>query len=296
MNILVLVNPFAGNGKTLKKMEKIKCLLEKNPHDFSWKITGSPDEMRAHILRAGRDSAHMLLLMGGDGTVHAALSAIQAARLPFGLLPCGRGNDFARNIGLPLDLSHNGIIAAEPVYQTLDLPFLNDRPFGSIACTGFDAEVNKLARDKQGYFGGTLGYIICVVRALRSYVPFEAEVRVGDDVWQGRIMMVAVSNGAHYGGGMKITPEARMNDGKFDVCIIEEVSKWELIREFPKVFQGKHTAHPKVHIFRGVEVEIHSDEKREIYADGEYMGDLPCTARIGHKHIQVLGVSAERPA
>jgi diacylglycerol kinase family enzyme len=87
---------------------------------------------------------------------------------------------------------------------------------------------------------------------------------------------------------MKIAPDARMDDGRFDVCIIEEVSKWELLKEFPKVFRGRHTDHPKVILKSGKRVEVVSEEKREIFADGEYVGNIPGIGSFGNKRIQVM--------
>lgn len=292
MNILVIVNPLARNGKTLKNLSKVRKTIEESPHDFIWRVTDTPEEMRTEISNATQNEIHCILLMGGDGTVHEALPAIKQTALPFGLLPCGRGNDFARNIGIPRNLLRNCSLSSDPLFLGLDLPFINDRPFGSIACIGFDAEVNKFAKEKKGYFGGTLGYIICVMRALKAFRPFDVEIRIDDFIWSGRIMMVVISNGPYYGGGMKIAPDALMNDGSFDVCIIQEVSKWELLREFPKVFRGTHTDHPKVLIKSGERVEVNSAEKREIFADGEYIGNIPCVATIGEQRIQVMGVSS----
>ena len=87
---------------------------------------------------------------------------------------------------------------------------------------------------------------------------------------------------------MKIAPQARMDDGLFDVCVIEEVSKGELLKEFPKVFRGTHIAHPKVILRSGRKVEVVSDEKRDIFADGEYVGTIPCVAEFGERRIRVM--------
>jgi YegS/Rv2252/BmrU family lipid kinase len=244
--------------------------------------------MREEIGRASSEGFHSILLMGGDGTVHEALPAIKEAGLPFGLLPCGRGNDYARNIGLSLDLKSNCFFPYEPVLEELDMPLINDIPFGSIACLGFDAEVNKFARGKKGFFGGTLGYIVCVIRALKAFEPFVIDIKIDDFHWSGKIMMVAISNGPYYGGGMKIAPEACMDNGLFDVCIVKEISKWELMKEFPKIFQGTHLSHPSVILKSGRTVEVLSEENREIFADGEYVGRIPCKSTVGSLRIQVM--------
>ena len=293
MRILVIINPYAGNGKTLRLLPEIKRWLSQTSHEYLWRTTQSPGEMRAEVLNAPSRQIDAILLVGGDGTVHEALPAVRTTNLPFGLIPCGRGNDFARNVGLSLNLKSNCTIPSEPIYQEIDLPTINDTPFGSIACLGFDAEVNKLAREKKGYFGGTLGYIICVIKALKGFTPFEIEIQVDDFSWKGRIMMVAIANGQFYGGGMKIAPNALINDGQFDVCIIEEVSKFELLKNFPKVFRGSHITHPKIIMKSGKIVKIFSDENREVFADGEYVGNIPAVCSIGDQRIRVIRTHPE---
>ena len=107
MRILVIVNPLAGGGKTLHFLPKIKRWLSESPHEFSFSITGSPDEMRSEIIKAPTQGINAILLFGGDGTVHEALPSIAKTNIPFGLLPCGRGNDLARNFELSANLKKN---------------------------------------------------------------------------------------------------------------------------------------------------------------------------------------------
>jgi YegS/Rv2252/BmrU family lipid kinase len=288
MKILVIVNPIAGGGKTLRLLPKIRRWLSESPHDFSFTTTRSLDEMCSEIIKAPARGINALLLMGGDGTVHQALPAIVESNLPFSYLPCGRGNDFARNIGLSMELRSNCSLPSNPSFHKIDLPRINNIPFVSIAYVGFDAEVNKLANDKKGYFGGTLGYIVCVLKALRNFRPFEVEITIDDDTWKERVMMVTVANAPFYGGGMKIAPDANMNDGVFDICIVQEISKLELLQQFPKVFKGTHIFHPRIIMKTGKKVKLVSDEDRDVFADGEYVGTLPAECTIGNQKIQIM--------
>jgi YegS/Rv2252/BmrU family lipid kinase len=231
-----------------------------------------------------------LLLCGGDGTVHKALPAIAQTNLPFGLIPCGRGNDFARNIGISMNLRKHSILPTDPTFRKFDLPTINTIPFVSIACIGLDSEVNKLARDGKGYFGGKLGYIVCVLKALKKFRPFDVKMTIDGQLWRDRVMMVTIANGPYYGGGMKIAPDAIMDDGVLNICIVTEMSKWELLREFPKVFKGTHIFNPHFIMKTGQKVKIQSDEDREIFADGEYVGNLPAECTIGNQTIQIVSI------
>jgi YegS/Rv2252/BmrU family lipid kinase len=288
MKILVITNPIAGAGKALRLLPRIKEWLSASPHEFSFSMPASTVEMRLDIMKAPSQGINALLLFGGDGTVHQALPAIAETELPFGFLPCGRGNDFARNIGLTTNLRNNCALPFHPFLRQFDLPRVNNTPFVSIAYVGFDAEVNSLANDGKGYFGGTLGYTVCVLKALKTFRPFEIEITVDESTWRERVMMVTVANGPFYGGGMKIAPEAKMDDGIFDICIVKEISKLELLQQFPKVFKGTHIFHPRVLMKTGKKIKLISNENREVFADGEYVGNLPGEFTIGNQKIQII--------
>jgi len=288
MKILVIVNPMAGGGRTLRLLPKIRHWLSESPHEFSFSTTRSPDEMRSEIMKAPAQGINALLLIGGDGTVHQALPAIAETNIPFGFLPCGRGNDFARNIGLPSKLQKSCSLPSNPSFHQVDLPRINNIPFVAVAYVGFDAEVNELANEGKGYFGGTLGYIVCVTKALKSFKPFEVEITIDGDTWRERVMMVTVANAPFYGGGMKIAPDANMNDGLLNICIVKEISKLELLWEFPKVFKGTHIYHPRIMMKSGRRIRLTSDEPRNIYADGEYVGHLPADCTIGNQTIHIM--------
>jgi len=288
MKVLVIVNPAAGGGKTLRLLPKIKQWLSASPHEFFFITPPSSQEMRLEIRRAADRGIEALLLVGGDGTVHQALRAIAETNIPFGYLPCGRGNDFARNIGLPSKLKQGCSFPSNPSFIEVDLPRINHIPFVAVAYVGFDGEVNKLANDGRGYFGGTLGYIVCVLKALKRFKPFEVEITIDDLTWRERVMMVTVANAPFYGGGMKIAPDANMNDGVFDICVVQEISKLELIQQFPRVFKGTHIFHPRVLMKTGKKVKLVSNENRDIFADGEYVGSLPGECTIGAQKIQIM--------
>jgi YegS/Rv2252/BmrU family lipid kinase len=288
MRILVIVNPAAGSRKSLRLLPDIKQWLSQSPHEVLFTIPESPDEMRSEMMKAPDRGIDAFLPVGGDGTVHQALPAIAEAKIPLGFLPCGRGNDFARNIGLPSKLQKSCSLPSNPSFHQVDLPRINNIPFVAVAYVGFDAEVNELANEGKGYFGGTLGYIVCVTKALKSFKPFEVEITIDGDTWRERIMMVTVANAPFYGGGMKIAPDANMNDGLLNICIAKEISKLELLWEFPKVFKGTHIYHPRIMMKSGRRIRLTSDEPRNIYADGEYVDHLPADCTIGNQTIHIM--------
>lgn len=288
MKILVIVNPVAGAGKTLRLLPKIRHWLSDSPHDFFITIPKSPEEMRSEIVRASVQGFDAILLCGGDGTVHDALPAVAAQNIPFGFLPCGRGNDLVRNAGLHANLKKSCHLPPNPSYFEIDLPTVNQIPFVGIAYVGFDAEVNRMANDGVGHWSGEFGYVIGVFGTLKKFRPFEIEMTIDGQSLRERVMMVAVANGPFYGGGMKIAPQAIMDDGVLNICIVKEISKLELLRQFPKVFKGTHIFHPKIILKSGRRIKMVSDEYREVFADGERVGNLPAECLIGSQTIRIL--------
>jgi len=107
--------------------------------------------------------------------------------------------------------------------------------------------------------------------------------------------MVTVANAPFYGGGMKIAPDANMNDGIFDICIVKEISKLELLQQFPKVFKGTHVSHPRIMMKTGWRIKLVSDQHREVFADGEYAGNLPAECTIGDEQVKVMSTDEALP-
>lgn len=288
MRLLVVVNPSAGYGKTLRLLPKVRQWLSESSHELEFVIPNSPEEMRQEIERVSGQGIDAILLLGGDGTVHDALPAVAAKNIPFGFLPCGRGNDLVRNAGLHANLKKNCSLPPNLSFSRFDLPTVNQIPFIGIAYVGFDAEVNRMANDGVGHWSGKLGYIAGVFGTLKNFRPFEIEMTIDGETLRERVMMVSIANAPFYGGGMKIAPQAVMDDGLLDICIVKEISMLELLRQFPKVFKGTHIYHPKIIMKSGRRIKMVSDEPREVFADGERVGTLPAECMIGGQTVRVL--------
>ena len=283
MRLLGLANPAAG-GQALRFLARLRAEGSVR-HDLQWVVTRDAAEARRMVL-----SAHDVdgaVLLGGDGTVHAVLDALAERRLAFGVIPAGRGNDFVRNLGLRRRVAAQ-LLHAAPVVRCCDLARVNDVPFVNIASVGFDAVVNRLASERAGLVGGTAGYVVCVLRALARLRPVVAEITVDDWQWRGEVTMVAVANGPCYGGGMRIAPDASLEDGLLDVCVVRRVSRAMLLQQFPRVFRGAHTRHPAVIMRRGARVRVQTERPEDVYADGEWSGQTPACWTVQRSGLRVL--------
>jgi YegS/Rv2252/BmrU family lipid kinase len=288
VKLLALVNPHASAGKTLRLLPQLRTAVSRTSHSFDWRVTQSPGEVQSAITDAAQSGMDGVILVGGDGTVSSALPTLLGTDLPVGIIPSGRGNDFARNIGIPLNPRHAAVYPDQPDMRSIDIPTANGVPFGSIACLGLDARINEIASRPIRFFPGRSAFVYATLKAMRRFEPFDVTATLDGHVWHGTIMMAAVANGPNYGGGMKIAPEADMADGRLNLCIVLRTGRWTMLKEFPKVFKGTHTNHPNVIAVSARAVRITSTAGQRVFADGENIGQLPLTCSIGEHHLNIL--------
>jgi YegS/Rv2252/BmrU family lipid kinase len=205
-----------------------------------------------------------------------------------GIIPCGRGEDFSRNLRLPGCLHDVCAGYAEPVIREIDIPTVNGVPFHSIAGVGFDGLVSRLTRDGSCRLQGTICYILYLIKALFIFKPVDLRIELNGRVIEDRFMMAAAANAPCYGGGMRMAPDARLDDGLLDVVLIRKMAIPRLLMQFPKVYSGKHVSHKDVRVERTTCVTISSDQELEMFADGEFMGKLPVKVEVGSRKIRVL--------
>lgn len=244
-------------------------------------------------LESGVDA---LVVVGGDGMVHLGLNAIAGAgrQVPLGIIPTGTGNDTARALGLPL---HNLTAACERALESLaDGGRMIDagritaggcsRLFAGVVSAGFDAAVNERANDWR-WPRGKIRYQLAMLRELASFRAIDYTVTADGERWQQGAMLISVANGQSIGGGMRIVPEAVLDDGYLDLFIVSRLSRTGLLAVFPKVFAGKHVGHPAVQLRRVRTVEL-SASNIVAYADGERIGALPMTIEVVPRAVCVL--------
>ena len=248
------------------------------------------------VLAAGVDA---LVVVGGDGMVHLGINALAGSGAPFGsvplgIIPTGTGNDTARALGLP---RHSIPAACERILAALasggrliDAGRATSggvsRWFAGVVSAGFDAAVNERANAWR-WPRGKARYNLAMLRELASFRPINYTVTADGDSWQQGAMLISVANGQSIGGGMKVTPDAVLDDGWLDLFIVGPLSRLGLLAVFPKVFSGGHTGHPAVHIRRVRSVELRA-ENVVAYADGERIGPLPLSIEVVPGAIRIL--------
>jgi diacylglycerol kinase (ATP) len=291
-NVALLVNPTAGKGRAAGMVARVTERLRDGGANVAILVGRDPAEASALGRQAVSDGADALVALGGDGMVHLALNVVAGTPTPLGIVPAGTGNDLAATLGLPTKdpVAAAGVIVAKLATdgaRPMDAVRVNDQQwFGCVLSAGFDSKVNDRA-NRMSWPRGRMRYNVAIVAELGVFKPIAFTIELDGDRWQTEAMLVAVGNARSYGAGMQICPDAVIDDGLVDVTVLGPVSKPAFLRAFPKVFKGTHRDHPAVTMRRAKTVSLAADDVT-VYADGEYLGELPITCETVPGAVRVL--------
>ncbi len=288
----LILNPSSGSARKAQAA----LLAEARRRDIPAEVSTSGADLLQKIDRAVQAGVERLILGGGDGTMHLALPALSASPTALGIVPLGRGNDLVRHLRLPLDPMAAFDHASTGPIREMDLGHVDQVPFITIAGTGFQSAVAGHA-ERATLVGGPLVYPWAVLRTLLGFKPPRFYLRVDGTERKETALLVAVANTPVFGGGMRLAPDARDDDGKLDLVLIRQVPKLRFLRLFPRVYRGEHTDHPAFVHIRLDSCEIRANSPLTFYGDGERLGpakDQP--ARIGVLPGALRIVAPENPA
>jgi diacylglycerol kinase (ATP) len=266
-------------------------------------------------LPAARHDADVILIFGGDGTIHRHLGQLVELALPVLVVPAGSGNDFARSIGLrrvkdslaawlrfvqgrgtihEIDL---GIISAAGKARE-GPPAHGPRYFCSVAGIGLDSEVARRANGLPRWLRGKGGYVLSLLPTALKFAPLQMKIfthpyNTSPDAWTLRsdrlTLLAAFANTTTYGGGMKIAPQAKMSDGLLDVCVVGALSRRKLFTLFPTVYSGRHLGVKEVEYFQAARVRVETEHPIDVYADGEFVCQTPVEIGVQSAALRVVG-------
>jgi YegS/Rv2252/BmrU family lipid kinase len=282
----LIVNPSSGGGRAMRALPSVRAALGRHGLEHHVELTLD----LAHARELARDAVaagEMPVAYGGDGLVAAVADAARGGDTVIGVLPGGRGNDFARCLGLPLDPIAATAVLAEGVAKAIDMGAAGDHTFLGIATCGFDSEANRIANSAR-VIRGRFVYTYGGLRALAGWKPASFTLRIDGVEHALYGYTVAVANAGMQGGGMRMAPAASLDDGAFDVVMIAHLSKRRFLRVLPTVFSGSHVELDEVTILRGSTIELSADRVFTIYADGDPLAVLPATLRVLPAAVRVM--------
>jgi YegS/Rv2252/BmrU family lipid kinase len=290
--VALLVNPSAGGGRALKALPAVEAELTRLGVPF--RVERTQSIRHAHELAtAAADAGEVAVPLSGDGLVGAVASALRGREgAVMGVLPGGRGNDFARVVGLGRDPVAACAVLRDGVPTPIDLGEVvsgagQGRTFVGIASLGFDSVANQLANEAPAVLGPMV-YAYAALRAMVTWKPATFDVTVGRERRTFTGWSVAAANGKAYGGGMLLAPDAEMDDGLLDVVMGWPPSRRAFLGSLRDVFKGTHLDRDWIAVLRGAEVRIAADRPFTVYADGDPVGELPVTIRAVPRAVQVL--------
>jgi len=264
---------------------------------------------------ADRAEVDIVLLFGGDGTIHRHLGQLVQLGLPVLVVPAGSGNDFARSLGLK---RVRDSLAAWQQFskgwqnvRAIDLGIITpiaaqgrsaQTYFSCVAGVGLDGEVARRANQMPRWLRGHGGYLLGVIPTIFSFAPLVMKISLpeetsitGNGPWKVRshqpTLIAAFANTPLYGGGMKVAPRAKLDDGLLDICLVAAVNRLKLFTVFPTVYGGHHLGIREVEYFQAARVRVETEEALDVYADGEYVCQTPVEVSIEPTALKVVTVA-----
>jgi YegS/Rv2252/BmrU family lipid kinase len=286
--VSVIVNPSAGGGRAGRLLGPVTEALLARAVDHRVEPTHSLEHAVELALEAAAEG-RVAAAFGGDGLVGAVAGALRHSEGIVGVLPGGRGNDFARVLGIPSDPVEAVEALISGTVAPVDLGEVHGRTFVCIASCGFDSEANRIANETR-LVRGNLVYAYGAVRALAAWRPARFELTL--DGGRRHVVTgysVGAANSKAYGGGMYAAPGALLDDGLLDIVTLAVMPKRRfLFSLMPKVFKGTHVNEPEVTVLRAAEVAISADRPFTMYADGDPIAELPVTVRALPAAVKVI--------
>lgn len=306
--LFFIVNTAASNGKSLKVWKRTVNELERrkvNYRTFTTKYPGHATELARQIAKMYEDKIAGVICVGGDGTMNEIINGlVDHPEIKIGFIPAGTGNDFSRGFSLPKTPLGTLNLILKRMNKPLRKYDVGRASFDQIKKThrfvsslgiGFDAEVSKVANESKikkylNQIGlGFLAYVVALMKLLFTYQVTNVTLLIDGNIYRYKnVWFVTISNQKYYGGGMKISPNARPNDGVFNITVVHEMSRLKLLAVFGSVFFGKHVLFKEVSLHTGETIRVESEKPLLVHADGELITKSPVTVTVEKSRMNIF--------
>ncbi|MGI9020719.1 MAG: diacylglycerol/lipid kinase family protein [Solirubrobacterales bacterium] len=283
---LLLVNPSAGGGRVRELLPLAQGALDRHGIDYHV-VETTGIEHGCVEARMASAAGEVVVVMSGDGLVGQVGGTLANTGASFGVLPAGRGNDFARALGIPSEIEGAVDVLAAGHVREIDVGEVNDKRFLCIASCGFDSDANRIANEARRLKGQTV-YIYAALRALAAWKPATFTLEFDGTRKQVTGYTVAAANTTTYGGGMIAAPDAQCDDGLLEIGVSGNVGKLRFLRGLTQIFKGEHRETLQVQSWKAAQVRIEADRPFAVYADGDPIAELPATVRLLRRSLRVI--------
>ena len=288
VHLKVIYNPNAGRGKARRWVREVEEHLRSRGARVDCEPSTGPDDLVRIAGESSRGGYDRVVVCGGDGTVNLAVREFDLANGTLAVIPTGSGDDFARVAGIPRKIRAACDNVIDGRVREVDVALSNGLRYLGVAGLGFDSEVAELANRDVRFLRGSAVYLYAIFRVLPKFTPRSVRIRTEHGVREEQIMFAAAGNTRQYGGGIRITPDASIDDGLLDLCIVHQTTRVELLKTLPKAYTGAHVRSPFVEMMRGREFAFESAQPMAVYADGEPLTTTPVTFAIAAQRLRVV--------
>lgn len=288
MHLKVIYNPAAGRGRARRHVREVEEYLRSRGARVDCEPSTGPDDLVRIAAESSRAAYDRIVICGGDGTMNLAIREFDLAKGVLALIPTGSGDDFGRVMQIPRNIRRACDVAIDGRVREVDVALANGIRYLGVAGLGFDSEVADYANRNAKFLRGSAVYLYAIFRVLPRFTPRPVRIRTENGTRHEQIMFAAVGNTRQYGGGIRITPDAIVDDGLLDLCIVHSTTRAQLLKTLPKAYTGAHVHSPFVETGRGREFAFESDEPMAVYADGEPLTHTPVSFSLASERLKVM--------
>ena len=286
--IEIILNPIAGNGRSKNICKEVCALLDQRGVDYCLHETQRP----LHAMELAHDAAlrhtHTVLSIGGDGTAYEIACGLMNTSTSLGIIPAGTGNDFIKAVGCPKNPLQALVFILTHEPRCIDIGFLNDKLFLNCCGVGFDVMVLEYSIKAKRYFHGLLPYLYGVLRTIFTYKPVHISYTLDSgEIVEESVLLFCIANGRFFGGGIPIAPTARLDDGLFDVVIVEAIPRWKIPYYLPGLMRGKIASYPITRHILCKDIRL-SASSGKMNVDGEILPLDKATFSVSQTSLRLI--------
>ncbi|MEK6646188.1 MAG: diacylglycerol kinase family protein [Candidatus Firestonebacteria bacterium] len=293
-NIKFIVNPISGDGKGKNAALQIENYFKNKKTNYSIDLIPHPGKISFLVKNAVNEGYDIIVAVGGDGTINGVVNEVFGENVLFGIIPVGFGNDFARHLRIPKNISKACKIIENANTIPIDVGKIksrgaNDKYFINSVGFGFDGLVLHDAEKSRGKAHSLVRYIVSILKTIRLFKSIKLKIML-DKTYEidTDTLMIVIGNSAYEAGGFKVTPNAKLDDGLLDICILKKMSKFQFLIHMPKAFYGNHMDSSLVMTYQAKTIDIFSDSVLYGHIDGEKIQSTHYNIKVIPKILQLI--------
>ncbi len=288
MKMKIIANLTAGHGRAVRAAEKLQLLLQAKEVEyevFETRYRGHATELAQRLAETGE---RQIIVFGGDGTISEVVNGTVNSGIELGIISTGTGNDLARSLGLPYNNPEKAIeVILKGSATEIDVGWERERCFISTLGLGFPVIIAN-ETNKMKHLKGPTAFFIATYKAITRLRPIPVTIKLDQETLSLNCTSILVQNTRFCGGGLLMAPAAQTNDGLFDVVVVENIGKVELMLNFPKIYSGRHLRHPKFSLYRSQSVQIDTPVNSRKMFDGDIYGKTPVNAKVLRGAVKII--------